>query len=101
MSQTFEMPRPRVGDVVLFSTDVAGFTEPTIAWVTGDRGAATVNLLAFGPGGFVQKTSVHHRDDPGLKTEPGWAELGAWDFAPLTLATYKAATHAQAKPAGK
>ena len=45
MSQ-FAMPRPRPGDVVLFSTDIQHFSNPCIGWVTDERGECTVNLLA-------------------------------------------------------
>ena len=81
-----EVHRPKAGDIVLYSNDVQSFSEPTLAWVVSDRGELAVNLLVFANGGFVQKTSVHHRSDPGLKSEPGWAELGAWDYAPMTQA---------------
>ena len=102
---TPDIQRPRAGDVVLYSNDVHNFSDPTLAWVISDRGEATVSLLVFANGVFVQKSSVHHRSDPGLHTEPGWLELGAWDYAPLTQAIYKAAskqTNGEVqKPAGK
>lgn len=105
MSQ--EIQNPKIGDVVLFSNDVHSFTNPTLAWVISDRGEGTANLLVFANGAFLQKSSVHHRSDPGLQTEPGWFELGAWDYAPITQAIYKAASKQtngekqQQQPAGK
>lgn len=104
-----EMPKPKTGDVVLYSNDVHNFSNPTLAWVISDRGEGTTNLLVFANGAFLQKSSVHHRSDPGLQTEPGWFELGAWDYAPITQAIYKAASkngekqqqQAQPQPAGK
>lgn len=100
MSQ-FKMSRPQPGDLVLFSTDVHHFSNPCIGWVTDERGECTVNLLTFTPAGFVQKTSVHHKDDPALLENPGWVEIGCWDYAPLTSMIHSLAANAQAKPAGK
>jgi hypothetical protein len=97
----YQMPRPRPGDLILFSTDIHNFSNPCIGWVTDERGECTVSLLAFTPTGFVQKSSVHHKDDPALLENPGWAELGCWDYAPLTALVQKLTAHADAKPAGK
>jgi hypothetical protein len=96
----FKMSRPAPGDVVLFSTDVLGFSSPVLGWVTDTRGECTVNILTFTTTGFVQRSSVHHKDDPDLRNNPGWEELGCWDYAPLTRCIHEL-THGQAKPAGK
>lgn len=95
----FAMPRPQPGDLILFSTDVHHFSNPCIGWVIDERGECSVSLLAFTPTGFVQKSSVHHKDDPALLDNPGWAELGCWDYAPMTTLLQR--LHANAKPAGK
>ena len=101
---SFAMPRPRPGDVILYSTDIAHFTNPVIGWVTDDRGDSAINLLAFSPAGFVFKTSVHHKDDPLLRENPGWAEYGCWDYAAVTTQIHeltKQHGNQTAKPAGK
>lgn len=94
MSQTWTMPRPNMGDVVLFSTDLHSFSDPTIGFVIKQPGDTTVHILTFTPTGWVDRPSVHHKDDPLLKGDHGWADLGVWDFAPVTLAIYKAAAAA-------
>ena len=97
----FSMPRPQPGDLILFSTDIHNFSDACIGWVTDERGECTVNLLAFTPSGFVQKSSVHHKDDPALLENPGWEALGCWDYAPLTTLIQKLSLNGQTKPAGK
>jgi hypothetical protein len=99
----FVMPKPRPGDLVLFSHDISNFSTPVLGWVQDDRGESAVNLLAFSLGGFVYKTSVHHKDDPALLENPGWHEFGCWDYAPITKQLQELAKHGNqnAKPAGK
>jgi hypothetical protein len=84
----FSMPRPNVGDAVLFSTDMKTFSNPAIGWVTG-VGQLTINILTFTPGGFVSRNSVHHKDDPDLQGDHGWGDLGCWEFAPSTKALHE------------
>ena len=81
----FAMPLPSLGDTVLFSTDMRNFTSPSVGWVTA-VGQTTITILTITPGGFLQRTSVHHRADPDLEGDHGWKELGCWDFAPITQA---------------
>lgn len=81
----FVMPRPMLGDTVLFSTDMRNFSNPAVGWVTA-VGQTTITILTFTPGGFVQRTSVHHRNDPDLEGDHGWQDLGCWDFASCTKA---------------
>lgn len=76
----WKMPVPELGDTVLFSTDMRGFTDPAVGWVTG-VGDSTISILTFTPGGFVQRNSVHHKDDPGLLGDHGWHDLGCWQFS--------------------
>ncbi len=86
MSQTeWEMPRPELGDTVLFSTDLQSFTNPAVGWVVA-AGDSTISILTFTSAGFVQRNSVHHKDDPGLLGEHGWHDLGCWQFAKGTAA---------------
>lgn len=80
------MPKPQIGDVVLFSSDCMYFSNPTVGWVIQEPGDSTISILAFTATGFLQRNSVHHKDDPALKGDHGWHELGVWDFAPATRA---------------
>lgn len=100
----YSMPKPRPGDVILFSNDIIHFSQPVVGWVADDRGDCAINLLAFSSGGFVFKTSVHHKDDPALRDNPGWAEYGCWDYAASTVQLHeitKQYGNQTAKPAGK
>lgn len=75
------MPRPGIGDAVLYSNDHASFSDPVLGWVIRAPGDSTVHLLVFAPElGFVEKSSVRHRDDPAIKDNPGWWEHGVWAF---------------------
>lgn len=84
-NQNWTMPRPKIGDVVLFSTDVHNFSNPTVGWVIKEPGDTTVYILTFTHNGWVERPSVHHKDDPSIHGDNGWSELGVWDFSPLTL----------------
>lgn len=101
MPTTDEMPRPAPGDVILFSTDCANFSNPTIGWVTDCRGERTANVLAFSNGTFVYRTAVHHRDEPELQIQPGWQENGCWEFAPVTKSLHKLLSNVNRATAGK
>lgn len=80
---TFQMPRPRVGDLVQWSSDVHHFSSPSIGWIMAEPGATTVNILTFSQGvGFAERLGVHHKDDPAIKDNPGWQESGCWALTP-------------------
>jgi len=96
-SKEWTMPIPNMGDMVFFSTDVHNFSNPSIGFVMQTPGDSTVRILCFTPTGWVDRPSVHHKDDPSLAGSPGWAELGCWDFAPITKAIYAAASNGSAK----
>lgn len=85
MPTEYSMPQPDLGDTVLFSRDMSGFSQPTIGWVT-KVGATTISILTFSENGFVDRHSVHHRCDPALLEDHGWHDLGCWEFAKGTLA---------------
>lgn len=75
------MPRPGIGDAVLYSNDHTSFSDPVLGWVIREPGDSAVHLLVFTPElGFVEKNSVRHRDDPAIKDNPGWWEHGVWAF---------------------
>jgi len=87
MSETanWRMPKPNLGDVVLFSLDQHTFSSPCIGWVIKEPGDSTIQILTFTPtAGWVERPSVHHRDDPGIKLDNGWDQLGVWDFTETT-----------------
>lgn len=86
-STDWQPPRVRVGDIVLFSRDLRGFTDPTAAVVTG-VGDTTISVSVFTPNGIVWQHSVHHKDDPAIHGDHGWDELGAWDLSDMTKAIY-------------
>jgi hypothetical protein len=80
------MPRPSIGDVVLFSKDYKTFGDPSVGFVIKEPGATTISILTFTPTGYpMVYSSCHHKDDPALLGDHGWQELGVWDFAPSTL----------------
>lgn len=86
MSQTeWQMPRPDLGDTVLYSNDLRGFSDPVVGWVVG-VGDTTISILTILPTGLFQRASVHHKDDPALLGDHGWHDLGCWQFAKGTAA---------------
>lgn len=88
MSSTdWVMPKPNVGDVVLFSKDCRTFADPVVGFVVKTPGDSTITILTFTATGYsMVYSSCHHKDDPALKGDHGWADLGVWDFAPSTVA---------------
>jgi hypothetical protein len=100
-STDWRMPKPSIGDVVLFSKDLAGFSSPTVGWVMQEPGDSTISIVTFTPTGYsMVYNSCHHRDDPALKQDHGWQDLGVWDFAPSTLAMRELTVPAEVKPSG-
>ena len=76
----YSMPETKLGDLVRFYAHEGA--EPVMAFVT-QTSARTLTLWAVVPGyGGVEKTSVHHRDDPGLAEFAAWKETGVWDALP-------------------
>lgn len=81
----FKMPKPAVGDVVLFSKDFRTFKNPTVGFVMKEAGATTISILTFTASGMAMvQDSVHHFDDPALHGDHGWDDLGAWKFSDIT-----------------
>ena len=84
-TKTWKMPKPNIGDIVLFSMDYANFSDPTIGFVVAEPGDTTINILTFSPSGYaLVHTSCHHKDDPALLRDNGWQGLGVWEFAQTT-----------------
>ena len=87
MTTEWKMPKPAVGDIVLFSKDYENFTDPVVGFVAKEPGESTITILTFTSSGYaLVQNSCHHRSDPALKQAHGWQDLGAWDFAPSTAA---------------
>ena len=78
--RSWKMPSVSQGDCVLFSTDIHNFNDPTLAWVLKEPRDSTITVLAFTAAGFVEKSSVHHKDDPAIQSDHGWQDLGVWDY---------------------
>lgn len=88
----WRMPRVNLGDVVLFSNDMHNFSNPCIGWVIKPPGDSTLQILTFTPTqGWVERPSVHHRDDPGIQQDNAWEPLGVWDYTESAKAAMKAA----------
>lgn len=78
---SFQMPRPKIGDMVLWSSDCFHFSDPAIGWVIADPGQSTISVLTFSTGlGFVERVGCHHKDDPALRDNPGWQDSGCWAY---------------------
>lgn len=96
----WEMPKVSMGDCVLYSNDLHNFSNPTLGWVMRPPAERTITVLAFTQNGFIEMTSVHHRDDPRLREDHGWQGLGVWEVTEQTKAIYAAATEAAKEQTG-
>lgn len=95
------MPRPNIGDVVLFSKDLLSFSRPSVGWVMQEPGETTISIVTFTSTGYAMvHNSCHHKDDPALKGDHGWQDLGCWDFAPSTLAMRELMAPSEVKNSG-
>lgn len=84
-TESWTMPKPRIGDTVIFSKDYVNFDAPTVGWVMQEPGDSTISIVTFTSTGYAMVChSCHHKDDPALKGDHGWQDLGVWDFAPST-----------------
>jgi hypothetical protein len=76
----YQMPHEELGDFVFFYPHPGA--EPEIAQVI-KPGARALTLWVTAPGfGGMERTSVHHKDDPGITENAEWARLGAWEHKP-------------------
>jgi len=76
----YQMPQAELGDFVFFYPHPGA--EPEIAQVI-KTGARALTLWVTAPGfGGMERTSVHHKDDPGIVENAEWARLGAWEHKP-------------------
>lgn len=82
--ETWAPPECTLGTQVYFYRDPLTLADPTMGFVCRRPGANTVNIMLFSPsGGLVEKMSVRHKDDPGLKDNESWRQWGCWDFSDL------------------
>ncbi len=76
---SYQMPEVSVGETVLYY--VHENSEPIMAFVTR-VGRVTIECWSLSPGyGGVDRTSVHHKDDPALEN-PNLKAFGAWSHRP-------------------
>jgi hypothetical protein len=76
----YQMPKTELGDFVYFYPHPGA--EPEIAQVI-KPGARALTLWVTAPGfGGMERTSVHHKDDPGVTENAEWAKLGSWEHKP-------------------
>lgn len=72
----------RLGDCVYWYLDPLNPSEPQLGWICRRPGANTVTILVFAPDiGWVEKPSVRHINDPGLRDNAAWRQWGCWDYA--------------------
>lgn len=82
MVTDYTQPAVRLGDTVYWYQDPSNLADPQLGWVCSRPGTVTVTLLVFAPGvGFIEKPSVRHKDDPGLRENAAWRAWGCWDFS--------------------
>ncbi len=82
---TFSPPSARIGDTVYWHNDPLSCSDPCLGWVCERPGVKTVTILSFSPNtGFQEKSSVRHKDDPGLSENAEWRRWGCWEYAPVT-----------------
>ena len=80
----FKMPKAELGEFVLYYAHEGAAPVPALVTQVSSR---TLTLWAVAPGvGGVEKYSVHHVDDPGLKEAPAWSAYGMWAHRPSQLA---------------
>lgn len=53
MTTDWKMPKPKIGDTVLFSKDFRTFSDPTIGFVMKEPGDSTISILVFTPTGYA------------------------------------------------
>ena len=76
----WKMPEVSLGDTVLFRAHEGAAAQ--MAFVS-KVGQDTLELWALSPGyGGVEKSSVHHKDDPRLETSVEWKKFGTWEHRP-------------------
>jgi hypothetical protein len=76
----WKMPEVSLGDTVLYRPHEGA---PAQMAFVSKVGQDTLELWALSPGyGGVEKSSVHHKDDPRLETSVEWKKFGIWESRP-------------------
>lgn len=87
---TFTQPELSVGSLVYWYSDPIGKCEPVMGWVLKKPGIHSITILVFSETtGFVEKTSVRHKEDPFWReseTAQAWHKWGCYEVHPDTLA---------------
>ena len=83
----FKAPSAEVGDLVLYYQHFKNRKDPVAGWVCRRQGKNTTYIQVLSESlGWVEKPSVRHVDDPGLRERAEWAKAGAWEMHPTTAA---------------
>lgn len=81
----YKQPEVALGDSVYWYHDPSSLSEPVLGWICRRPGSQTVSVLVFAPNvGFLEKPSVRHVTDPGLRNNPSWRQWGCWDYSEHT-----------------
>lgn len=81
----FTPPELGIGDHVLYYEHYNNTKDPVSGWVSKRPGKNTIYVCIFSETyGWVERPSVRHIDDPGLRTNSEWASHGAYEVHPTT-----------------
>lgn len=81
----FTPPELGIGDQVLYYEHYTNTKDPVSGWISKRPGKTTVYVMIFSESyGWVERPSVRHIDDPGLKERTEWAQHGAYEVHPTT-----------------
>lgn len=75
-----KQPEVTLGTMVLYYRDPLNLRDPQLGFVSQRPGASTVTVSVMTGTGFVEKTSVRYKDDPGLRENEAWRQWGCWDL---------------------
>lgn len=82
--ETWAPPEAKMGTQVYYYRDPLNLEDPSLGFICRRPGANTVSIMVFAPSGnLVEKPSVRHKDDPGLRENDAWRQWGCWDFSDL------------------
>ena len=79
MSSEYAMPAVEVAEWVLYYPHEGAAPSPAMVTKVGVN-CISLWVVSAGYGG-VDRMSVHHKSDPGLKEFPDWARAGSWGHA--------------------
>jgi hypothetical protein len=83
-AEIWSPPECQLGTQVYYYRDPLNLEGPSLGFICRKPGAVTVSVMVFSPsGGLVEKMSVRHKDDPGLRENDAWRQWGCWDFSDL------------------